>query len=162
MPFCTYCFIESNQSGSYRLTPQPQQHQIQATSVTYTEACGNARSLIHWARPGIKPESSKMLCGFLTHWGTTGTPGILVYAPRGCVVACKEEEHTSAQFIISLPSCTTSSPKHLQTQNQMERHRLLSSATCWYLVFELPGDRFWCTLCNEFGKAANRQVSSFF
>ena len=36
----------SNQSCSCQLTPQPQQHQIRATSVTYTAACGT-RSLIH-------------------------------------------------------------------------------------------------------------------
>jgi len=39
-------------------TPQPQQHHIQATSSTYTTAHGNARSLTHWARPGMEPESS--------------------------------------------------------------------------------------------------------
>ena len=38
--------------------PQPQQCRIQATSVTYTTAHGNAGSLIHWARPGIEPASS--------------------------------------------------------------------------------------------------------
>ena len=32
------------------------------TSVTYPTAYGNARSLIHWARPGIKPASSERQC----------------------------------------------------------------------------------------------------
>ena len=34
-------------------------------SVTYTTAHSNARSLIHWARPGIKPLSSWILVGFV-------------------------------------------------------------------------------------------------
>ena len=38
-----------------QLRRAPQQHQIQASSATYTAAWGNARSLTHWARPGIKP-----------------------------------------------------------------------------------------------------------
>ena len=37
--------------------PQPQQHRIQTTSVTYTTAHGNTGSLTHWARPGIEPTS---------------------------------------------------------------------------------------------------------
>ena len=41
-----------------RPTPQPWQHQIWATSVTYAAAYGNAGSLTHWTRPKIKPEST--------------------------------------------------------------------------------------------------------
>ena len=51
----------------------PWQHWIQAASATYTTAHGNARPLIHWARPGIKPVSSWILVGFVNHWATTGT-----------------------------------------------------------------------------------------
>ena len=47
-----------NWSYSCQPTPQPQQRGIQATSVTYTAAHGNARSLTHWARPGMEPTSS--------------------------------------------------------------------------------------------------------
>ena len=54
---------ESNQS--YRPRLQPQQHQIQAMTVTYTTSCGNARSLTHWARPGIELASSWILLGLL-------------------------------------------------------------------------------------------------
>ena len=39
---------------------------IQARSVTYTTMHGNARSLIHWARPGIKLSSSWIPVGFIT------------------------------------------------------------------------------------------------
>ena len=35
--------------------------QIWAVSVTYTRAHGKAGSLIHWARPGVEPESSWIL-----------------------------------------------------------------------------------------------------
>ena len=55
-------------------TAQPQQNQIQATSVTYVTACGNTRSLTQWVRPGIEPASSWMIVGFSTCWATTGTP----------------------------------------------------------------------------------------
>ena len=55
-----------------RLTPKPQQHRIQATPATYTTAPSSAGSLTHWARLGIKPESSWMLVRFVTLWATTG------------------------------------------------------------------------------------------
>ena len=53
----------SNLSSSFSLTPQPQQHQIRATSVTYTTAHSNSRSLTHWVRPGIELAPSCMLVG---------------------------------------------------------------------------------------------------
>ena len=56
----------SNQSCSRRPMPQPQQHRIQASSVTYTTAQGNAKSLTHWARPRIRPMSSWMLVKFIS------------------------------------------------------------------------------------------------
>ena len=66
----------SNQSCSCQSKPQTQQCQIQAISVTYTTAHGNARSLTPWVRPGIEPESSWILVGFITHWATmAGTAG---------------------------------------------------------------------------------------
>ena len=39
---------------------------IQAVSGTYTMAHSNARTLIHWERPGIQPASSWMLVGFIS------------------------------------------------------------------------------------------------
>ena len=53
---------------------QLQQYQIQAASATYTAAWGNARSLTHSVRPGIKPTSSWILVSFVTCWATAGTP----------------------------------------------------------------------------------------
>ena len=64
----------SIRSCSCRPMLQPQQHGIPATSVTYTTAHSNARSLTHWERPGIKPTSSWMLVGFTNPWATMGTP----------------------------------------------------------------------------------------
>ena len=46
--------------------PEPQQHQIQATSVTHTTAHGNTRSLTHRARPGIEPTTPWFLVGFVS------------------------------------------------------------------------------------------------
>ena len=39
---------------------------------TYVAACGSARSLTQWVRPGVEPASS-LLIGFLTTWAATGT-----------------------------------------------------------------------------------------
>ena len=55
-----------NWSYSHQPTPQPQQHQIRATSATYTTAHGNAGSLSHWVRPRIEPKSSWMLVRFVS------------------------------------------------------------------------------------------------
>ena len=41
-----------------------------ATSGTYTTAHGNAKSLTHWTRPGIEPESLWILVGLITCWAT--------------------------------------------------------------------------------------------
>ena len=53
-----------------RSMPQPWQHQIWVAFATYTTACGNARSLTHWARPGIEPaalRSLSMVLNSLSH-----------------------------------------------------------------------------------------------
>ena len=55
----------------------PWLEQIQAASATYTTAHSNARSLTHWARPGIKPSSSWMPVRFIYCWATTGTPYLI-------------------------------------------------------------------------------------
>ena len=47
---------------------------VQAASATYTTAHGNAGSLTHLARPGIKPATSWFLVGFINHCATMGTP----------------------------------------------------------------------------------------
>ena len=45
---------------------RPQQCGIQSKSATYTTAHSNARSLTHWARPGIKPAFSWLLVRFIS------------------------------------------------------------------------------------------------
>ena len=66
----------SNQRYSCRPTPQPQSQplRIWATSATYTTAHGNTLSLTYWARPGIEPETSWFLVGFVNHWAMKGNP----------------------------------------------------------------------------------------
>ena len=51
----------SNTGSKPRLQPTPRAH-------------SNARSLAHWARPGIKPTTSWFLVGFINHWATVGIP----------------------------------------------------------------------------------------
>ena len=46
--------------------PQSQQHGTQASSLTYTTAHGNARSLTHCMRPGIEPATSQFLVGLIS------------------------------------------------------------------------------------------------
>ena len=48
-------------------------------SAIYTRARGNARSLTHWARPGIIPKFSWILVGFVNHWATMGTPVAAIF-----------------------------------------------------------------------------------
>ena len=58
---------------AHQPTPQPQQLGIRAASVPYTTAHVNARSLTHWAGPGIEPSCSWKLVRIVNHWATTGT-----------------------------------------------------------------------------------------
>ena len=46
--------------------PEPQQCQIRTASATCTTADSNTGSLTHWARPGIKPATSRFLVGFVS------------------------------------------------------------------------------------------------
>ena len=47
-------------------TETPDLSCVWAVSVTYTTACGNTRSLTHWARPGIEPANSWFLVRFIS------------------------------------------------------------------------------------------------
>ena len=57
--------LGSNLSCGCQPTPQPQPCQIWVSSLTYTTAHSNARSLTHWARPGIEPVTSWFLVRFV-------------------------------------------------------------------------------------------------
>ena len=52
--------------GSHWPMPQSLQLRIWAVSATYTTAQGNAGSISHWVRPGIKPASSWILVRFVS------------------------------------------------------------------------------------------------
>ena len=56
-------YARGRQSFTCQAAPQPQQGQDWAKSATYTIAHGNTT---HWVRPGIKPELSWILVGFIT------------------------------------------------------------------------------------------------
>ena len=58
--------LGSNWSWSCQPIPQMQQCQIRGESETYIEAHSNARSLTHWAEPGVEPASSWILVKFVT------------------------------------------------------------------------------------------------
>ena len=63
-----------NQSCSGWPTPQPQQHQIQATTMTYTTAHHNTKSSTHWVRTGIKlafPMDTSQVLNPLSHKGNS-------------------------------------------------------------------------------------------
>ena len=72
----TYGSSQTKVKSELQLRPtlEPQQCGIQAPSMTYTEACSNAGSLTHWARPGIGPATSWTRCQILNHWATMETP----------------------------------------------------------------------------------------
>ena len=50
-----------------RLTLQPWQHWIRATSVTHAAVCTNAQSLTHWMSPGTNPHPHGYYVRSLTH-----------------------------------------------------------------------------------------------
>ena len=78
-------------------TPHP--HQIWALTETYTIAHGNAGSLAHWARPGIEPETSLFLVGFVS------TP------------PCRELHPTCAFDVLNLPTGLTILPDNFSLVN---------------------------------------------
>ena len=69
----------SNQSCCCRPTPEPQQCQISAVFSIYTTAHGNARSLTHWVRPGIEPETSWFLVRFVFTVPQWELPGLSLF-----------------------------------------------------------------------------------
>ena len=66
-----------HRSCSCRPISQPQQRGIRATSIFYTTAHSNARSLTNWARPGIQPTSSWILFGLISAAPPQELPTIL-------------------------------------------------------------------------------------
>ena len=64
---------------SWQDTPQPQQCRIPAVSVTYTTTHGNARSLTHWERPGIKPTSSWIPVRLISAGSWWAVPVVIIF-----------------------------------------------------------------------------------
>ena len=63
----------------------------------------NARSLTHWAKPGIEPTSSWILVRCITCQATMGTPRFLVLFLFLCFFCL--EENLKLQFFFSIGSC---------------------------------------------------------
>ena len=80
-----------------RPTPQPLQHQIQATSAPYTAACGNTGSWTPWARPGMEALSSRTLYQVLNPLSHHGN------SHEWCFCTCKS---TPASHLRSVGSPT--------------------------------------------------------
>ena len=55
------------------------QHRVQAMSATYTTTHGNAGSLSHWTRTGIKPKSSCLLVVFVSAVPQWELPFLFIY-----------------------------------------------------------------------------------
>lgn len=80
-----------NQSCSGQPIVQPQQCPIWAASSANSTACGNARSLTHWGRPGIEPASSWTLCQVLNHLSHSRTPILQLRKRRETHKLCPRE-----------------------------------------------------------------------
>ena len=88
-----------------------------ALTVNYMAALGNAGSLTHWARPGIKPATSWILVGFIRHWA-------MKEMPESCVLKDPQLDSgggklwniTSLVLILIQPATSkkTTTPKGLQ------------------------------------------------
>ena len=99
-------------------TPQLEQCQIWATSVTYTAACSNTRSLTHWGRPGIQPTSSWTLCKLLNLLSHTGTP---VYSFKSYFLLRKLNLWLQKALVLHWLPSVFGSPKVLSTHYDLAR-----------------------------------------
>ena len=94
-PTAQWKFPESNQSHSSWPTSQPQKHQTQAASVTYTTA---------WQHHILNPLSeardqncisSWLPVGFLTYWATAGIPCLSFFSLKNTVLRRTRKAHLS-------------------------------------------------------------------
>ena len=74
---------------SYSCQTMPQQCKSRATSTTYTIVQGNAGSLTHWARLGMKPPSSWILVGFVSAEPQRELPEPVFVKVMGYLFHCK-------------------------------------------------------------------------
>ena len=80
-----------------------------ATCATCAAAHGRARSLIHWARPGIEPASSQTLCWVLNPLSHNGN-SIFAFLYPDCLIKWMLKTQRKAFFFKSATS------HHLQTE----------------------------------------------
>ena len=78
-----------------RPNQQRQQCQIQAELVAFITACSNARSLTHWAKPGIEPAFSWTLFWVLNPLSHNGNYFLLFVSLANCSVCKCEWTQTS-------------------------------------------------------------------
>ena len=90
LSFCLFRAIPSPYGGSQARSC------IGAIAASLHHSHSNARSLIHWSRPGIKPASSWMLVTFANCWATMGTPSC-------CQTSNKAQDSLLQQRIIWTP-----------------------------------------------------------
>ena len=118
-----------NQSCSCRPTPQPPQCQIRATSANYA-----ARSLTHWARPGIEPTSSQTLfwvLDLLRYDGNSGQ-GFLKTVLGEWIIGCLISSWTGwwrgsrVMFLESQPSSSNQSGVYVPVATILHRGKGLS------------------------------------
>ena len=83
-----------------------------ATSATYTTAHGNARSPTQWARPGIKPSTSRFLVGFINHRATTGTPHLKFLL--SFIMALKEFKVFFLLLLLFFGGSFLAAPQHME------------------------------------------------
>ena len=82
-------------------TLQPQPRWIQTASATYTAACGNAGSLTHWVRPGVKPTSSWTLCRVLNLLSQERNSCLLL---KQVLVICAFKESVKVTYVLDVVS----------------------------------------------------------
>ena len=79
--------------------PRPQQHQTWTMFGTYITAHGNAGSLTHWARQGIRPTSSWILAGFVTAEPQWNSELWIFHTTLPCYDICYEFSETQFCFV---------------------------------------------------------------
>ena len=95
----------------------------------------NTGSLTHWARPGIKPASSRILVGFINRWARKGTPAAGFYNSSAGNFRSKSGKRQRDYIkTLAISSCysisysTVSKSKfnlfiHLSSEQQLKSHK---------------------------------------
>ena len=100
--------------------PEPQQYQIKTASANYTTAYGNALSLTHWVRPGIKPSSSQRQHCVLNPMSPTRTPGQKFVCLFVCFVFTVPFITLLIDFVLLLTEFSSPVKHHMDIQMHSE------------------------------------------